>query len=206
MSKSKSTNITWHGGEVSREVRESIIGQKGVTVWFTGLSGSGKSTVAVEVERVLVAQGRVPYRLDGDNLRHGLNGDLGFSESDRAENVRRTGEVCRLLGDVGVIVLASFVSPFISDRDRVRTMHEEAGLPFIEVHVDCDLAVAEERDPKGLYKKARAGEIKGFTGIDQPYEAPESPELVIRTDHHDVGECAQQVLSLLESRGILSAS
>ncbi len=204
MNESKSTNITWHNGEVSREVRESLLGQRGVTAWFTGLSGSGKSTVAVEVERLLVAAGRVSYRLDGDNLRHGLNSDLGFSESDRAENVRRTGEVCRLLGDAGVIVLASFVSPFISDRDLVRKMHEEAGLPFFEIHVDCNLAEAERRDPKGLYKKARAGEIKGFTGIDQPYEAPKSAELVIKTDTSDVGECALQVQKLLQSKGILS--
>ena len=205
MSESKSTNITWHGGEVSREVRESILGQKGLTVWFTGLSGSGKSTVAVEVERILVSEGRITYRLDGDNLRHGLNGDLGFSEADRAENVRRTGEVCRLLGDAGIIVLASFVSPFKSDRDLVRTMHEAAGLPFLEIHVDCDLAEAERRDPKGLYKKARAGEIKGFTGIDQPYEAPEIPELVLTTDKSSVEECAVQVQELLKARGFLSA-
>ena len=204
MSESKSTNITWHGGEVSREVRESTLGQRGVTVWFTGLSGSGKSTVAVEVERILVAGGHVPYRLDGDNLRHGLNGDLGFSESDRAENVRRTGEVCRLLGDAGIIVLASFVSPFKSDRDLVRTMHDAAGLPFLEIFVDCDLAEAERRDPKGLYKKARAGEIKGFTGIDQPYEAPESPELVLKTDSATVEECALQVREALKARGFLS--
>ena len=206
MSDSKSTNITWHGGEVSREVRESTLGQRGVTIWFTGLSGSGKSTVAVEVERILVAAGHVPYRIDGDNLRHGLNGDLGFSESDRAENVRRTGEVCRLLVDAGIIVLASLVSPFKSDRDLVRTMHDAAGLPFLEVFVDSDLAEAERRDPKGLYKKARAGEIKGFTGIDQPYEAPESPNLVLKTDSSTVEECAIQVKELLKARGCLSAS
>ena len=204
MSEPISSNITWHEGNVPRSEREQRLGQRGVTAWFTGLSGSGKSTVAVELEHYLSKAGRLVYRLDGDNLRHGLNGDLGFSEQDRAENIRRTGEVCRLMADVGVLVLASFVSPFRADRDRVRQAHEAAGIPFLEIHVDCALEEAEKRDPKGLYRKARAGEIKGFTGIDQPYEAPESPELVIRTDQADVAACAGQVEEFLASRGFLS--
>ncbi|MCH2161198.1 MAG: adenylyl-sulfate kinase [Phycisphaerales bacterium] len=200
-----SNNITWHEGNVPRSERENRLGQRGVTAWFTGLSGSGKSTVAVELERLLTQAGRLVYRLDGDNLRHGLNGDLGFSEADRAENIRRTGEVCRLMADVGVLVLASFVSPFRADRDLVRRAHEVAGIPFLEIHVDCALEEAERRDPKGLYRKARAGEIKSFTGIDQPYEAPESPELVIHTDQADVAACAAQVEAALAARGLLSA-
>ena len=199
------TNTVQYNFKIDQKSRNNLNKHNSFVIWFTGLSGSGKSTVAVEVERILVSEGRITYRLDGDNLRHGLNGDLGFSEADRAENVRRTGEVCRLFGDAGIIVLASFVSPFKSDRDLVRTMHEAAGLPFLEIHVDCDLAEAERRDPKGLYKKARAGEIKGFTGIDQPYEAPEIPELVLTTDKSSVEECAVQVQELLKARGFLSA-
>lgn len=205
MNDSISSNITWHEGNIPRIRRESLLGQRGVTAWFTGLSGSGKSTVAVELEQQLTDAGRLVYRLDGDNLRHGLNGDLGFSEADRAENIRRTGEVCRILADTGVVVLASFVSPFRADRDLVRRSHEAAKIPFLEIHVDCALEEAERRDPKGLYRKARAGEIKGFTGIDQPYEAPETPELVIRTDQADVVACAEQARELLQAGGFLSA-
>ena len=205
MNDSISSNITWHEGNIPRIWREKLLGQRGVTAWFTGLSGSGKSTVAVELEQQLTDAGRLVYRLDGDNLRHGLNGDLGFSEADRTENIRRTGEVCRILADTGVVVLASFVSPFRADRDLVRRAHEAAKIPFLEIHVDCALEEAERRDPKGLYRKARAGEIKGFTGIDQPYEAPESPELVIRTDKADVVACAGQARELLQARGFLSA-
>ena len=198
-----SSNVVWHSGEVTRTDREARLGQQAGTVWFTGLSGSGKSTVAVELERRLAAAGRLCYRLDGDNLRHGLNGDLGFSEGDRTENIRRTGEVCRLLVDAGVIVLASFVSPFRADRDQVRTLHAAAEMPFIEVHVHVPLEVAEARDPKGLYAKARAGEISGFTGIDQPYEAPESPELRIDTSTGSVAEAAATVESFLQNLGWL---
>ncbi|MCP4836947.1 MAG: adenylyl-sulfate kinase [Phycisphaera sp.] len=198
-----SENVVWHSGDVSRIQRESMLGQRAGTVWFTGLSGSGKSTVAVAVERQLAAAGRLCYRLDGDNLRHGLNGDLGFSESDRTENIRRTGEVCRLLVDAGVIVLASFVSPFRADRDAVRAMHGSAEMPFLEVYVEVPIEVAEARDPKGLYQKARAGEIRGFTGVDQPYEAPKHPELVVPTASLSVEESAESVVGLLRSGGLL---
>ena len=207
MSQSKndgfSENVVWHSGDVGRSHREALLGQRAGTVWFTGLSGSGKSTVAVEVERHLAAAGRLCYRLDGDNLRHGLNGDLGFSESDRTENIRRTGEVCRLLVDAGVIVLASFVSPFRADRDAVRAMHGSAEMPFLEIYVEVPIEVAEARDPKGLYRKARAGEIRGFTGIDQPYEAPEHPELVVPTASLSVEDSAESVVGLLRNRGLL---
>jgi bifunctional enzyme CysN/CysC len=163
-------------------------------VWFTGLSGSGKSTVAAEVERLLVGSGRPAYLLDGDNLRHGLNGDLGFSADDRTENVRRVGEVARLFADAGVVALVPVISPYAADRDRVRAIHRMAGLSFLEVFVDTPLEVCEARDPKGLYAKARAGEISGFTGIDDPYEAPASPELRLTPD--DGGPDAQAHLVL----------
>ncbi len=203
VSSRSSDNVVWHSGDVTRADREARLGQRAGTVWFTGLSGSGKSTVAVEVERRLAAQGRLCYRLDGDNLRHGLNGDLGFSEADRTENIRRTGEVCRLLVDAGVIVLASFVSPFRADRDQVRAMHAAANMPFLEAFVDVPIEVAESRDPKGLYAKARAGEIKGFTGIDQPYEAPESPEIVVNTAELTVEDAAERVIEHLRGAGLI---
>lgn len=203
---SSSENVVWHPGEVGRIEREAMLGQRAGTVWFTGLSGSGKSTIAVEVERRLAAAGRLCYRLDGDNLRHGLNGDLGFTESDRTENIRRTGEVCRLLVDAGVIVLASFVSPFRADRDAVRAMHRSAGMPFLEVHVEVPIEVAEQRDPKGLYRKARAGEIRGFTGIDQPYEAPDRPELVLPTASRSIEESAESVVGLLQDQGLVASA
>jgi bifunctional enzyme CysN/CysC len=168
-------DVTWHHGEVTRDERLT----RGATIWFTGLSGSGKSTIAAACERLLLAGGRPAYVLDGDNLRHGLNGDLGFSAEDRAENVRRVGEVARLFADAGVVVVVPLISPYRADRDRVRAAHDGAGLPFIEVHVATSIDVCEQRDPKGLYAKARAGEISGFTGIDDPYEPPVSPELVL---------------------------
>ena len=167
------TNVVWHQGAVARSDRPS----RGATVWFTGLSGSGKSTVAVEVERALVAAGRAAYLLDGDNVRHGLNADLGFSPDDRSENIRRVSEVARLFADAGVVALVPVISPYRADRDRARAIHEAVGLPFVEVFVDTPIEVCEARDPKGLYAKARAGEIRGFTGIDDPYEAPEHPDL-----------------------------
>jgi len=204
--KATSENVVWHSGEVGRTEREAMLGQRAGTVWFTGLSGSGKSTIAVEVERRLATAGRLCYRLDGDNLRHGLNGDLGFTESDRTENIRRTGEVCRLLVDAGVIVLASFVSPFRADRESVRDMHVAAGMPFLEVYVEVPIEVAEQRDPKGLYRKARAGEIRGFTGIDQPYESPDRPELVLPTASSSVEASAESVVELLRVQGLIGSA
>jgi len=188
------TNVTWHHGHVARADRPS----RGSTVWFTGLSGSGKSTVATECERLLVAAGRPAYVLDGDNVRHGLNADLGFSAEDRAENVRRVGHVARLLADAGVVALVPLVSPYRADRDAVRRLHEEADLPFAEVFVDTPIEECERRDPKGLYAKARAGEIRGFTGVDDPYEAPAAPELVLRPADGDPVAMARRVLALVE--------
>jgi adenylylsulfate kinase len=205
MTEQKATNVTWHAGEVTRTERAKLLGHSGATLWFTGLSGSGKSTVAVALEKVLHAQGKLSYRLDGDNVRLGINKNLGFSAEDRAENIRRIGEIAKLFVDTGVIVLSSFVSPYRADRDLVRKLHEEAGMAFIEVYVEVPLAEAEKRDPKGLYKKARAGLIKNFTGIDDPYEAPEQPELVLHTDKMSLQDEVQALLSLLQQRGILPA-
>ena len=182
MAEQKATNVTWQDGEVTRENRYEILRQKGATIWFTGLSGSGKSTIAVALENALFERGKLSYRLDGDNVRLGINKNLGFSEEDRTENIRRIGEISKLFGDAGTIALSSFISPYRDDRDEVRRLHEAADLRFIEVFVDCTLEVAESRDPKGLYKKARAGEIKNFTGIDDPYEAPINPEIHLHTD------------------------
>ena len=203
MAEQKATNITWHEGAVTREERAHALGQKGVTVWMTGLSASGKSTIAVALEQVLLQRGRAAYRLDGDNIRFGLNKNLGFSADDRTENFRRIGEVAKLFNDAGLITLTSFISPYRKDRDLARKLHDDAKLAFIEVYVDCPLGEAEKRDPKGLYKKARAGELKGFTGIDDPYEAPESPELSLRTDQLSVEESVIAILGELERRGIV---
>jgi adenylylsulfate kinase len=203
MAEQKATNITWHEGAVTREERAHALGQKGVTVWMTGLSASGKSTIAVALEQVLLQRGRAAYRLDGDNIRFGLNKNLGFSADDRTENIRRIGEVAKLFNDAGLITLTSFISPYRKDRDLARKLHDDAKLAFIEVYVDCPLGEAEKRDPKGLYKKARAGELKGFTGIDDPYEAPESAELSLRTDQLSVEESVIAILGELERRGIL---
>jgi len=172
-------NVTWHEGAVSRRQREVITGGPGMTIWLTGLSGSGKSTVAAGVEAELHRLGKAAYTLDGDNVRHGLNADLGFSAEDRAENVRRVGEVARLMADAGLVVLVPVISPYRADRDAVRRAHQEAGLPFGEVHVATPIEVCEQRDAKGLYAKARAGEITGFTGIDDPYEEPLEPDQII---------------------------
>ena len=190
--------VVWHPGHVAREERSAATGVTGRVVWFTGLSGSGKSTVAVEVERALVASGRAAYLLDGDNLRHGLNVDLGFSAEDRDENVRRVGEVAALFADAGVVALVPLVSPYRAARDAVRRRVTDAGLDFAEVFVDTPLAECERRDPKGLYAKARAGELTGMTGIDDPYEAPSSPELVLTPADGAPVEQAQRVLGLLE--------
>lgn len=205
MTKQIATNITWHAGSVTREERQKALGQRGATIWFTGLSASGKSTIAVALEQVLIQQGHHAYVLDGDNIRHGLNKNLGFSAEDRAENIRRIGEVAKLFSDAGLLAITSFISPYRADRDLVRAMHEAAKLPFIEVHVDCPLAVAEQRDPKGLYKKARAGEIKGFTGIDDPYEAPNRPELRLNTAELSVEQSVQALLQHMDSQGLLAS-
>lgn len=205
MAEQKATNITWHEGDVTPQERQKNLGQKGCTLWMTGLSASGKSTVAVALEQVLLQRGKHAYRLDGDNIRMGLNKNLGFSAEDRAENIRRIGEVAKLFADAGIITITSFISPYRADRDNVRKLHEAAKLPFIEVYVNCPLDEAEKRDPKGLYKKARAGQIKGFTGIDDPYEEPIHAELELRTDKLSVAESVQELLNLLESRNLLSA-
>lgn len=203
MAEQKATNVHWHEGEVTREDRQRLLGQKGATLWFTGLSGSGKSTVAVALEKVLLERGKLAYRLDGDNVRLGINKNLGFSAEDRAENIRRIGEIAKLFVDTGVIVLSSFVSPYRADRDVVRALHDAGNMDFIEVFVDCSLDEAEKRDPKGLYKKARAGEIKNFTGISDPYEAPLKPELVLKSDEMSLETEVAALLDLLEARGII---
>ncbi|MET8318115.1 adenylyl-sulfate kinase [Rhodococcus erythropolis] len=190
----KESRVVWHSSEVSREERATA----GATVWLTGLSASGKSTIAVELERRLVAAGIPAYRLDGDNLRHGLNADLGFSAEDRAENVRRVGSVAQLFADSGAVAVACLISPYREDRDRVRAAHEAAGLKFVEVYVDTPIEQCEARDPKGMYAKARAGEIKGFTGVDDPYEAPASPELVIRPEDGTPTELALRIMEVLD--------
>lgn len=172
--------VFWHPATVARDARWAAAGLHGATVWFTGLSGSGKSTIADAVATELLGQGRAVYVLDGDNVRHGLNADLGFSAADRAENVRRIGEVARLMADAGLVVLVPVVSPYRADRDRVRAAHDAAGLPFVEVFVDTPLELCEQRDPKGLYARARAGELRGMTGIDDPYEPPLAPDLTLR--------------------------
>ena len=205
MTKQMATNITWHEGTVTRQERQENLTQQGATIWLTGLSGSGKSTIAVAVEQVLLQRGKHAYVLDGDNVRHGLNKNLGFSAEDRTENIRRIGEVSKLFADAGLISIASFISPYRADRDLVRALHDEAKLPFLEVYVETPLDVAEQRDPKGLYKKARAGEIKGFTGIDDPYEEPENAEMVLHTADQSVEESVAALIELIEGRGLLSS-
>jgi len=202
VAESKSTNITWHESHVTREERERLLGQRGVTVWLTGLSGSGKSTIAVAAERELVRRGRLAYVLDGDNIRHGLNKNLGFSPADRTENIRRIGEVAKLFADAGVIAMTSFISPYRSDRDAVRALSGPGD--FVEVHVAASVETCESRDVKGLYQKARKGEIPEFTGISAPYEAPESPELVLDTNRQSVEESVAGLVAYLEKNGYLS--
>lgn len=193
-------DIRWHPSSLDREYRWGKTGQRGATIWFTGLPASGKSTLAVAVERALVEAGDVAYLLDGDNIRHGLSDDLGFSAGDRAENIRRVGHLTRLFADAGVVALASLVSPLKSDRDIARALNDAAKLPFLEVYVSTSVAECERRDPKGLYKRARAGELKGLTGIDAPYEAPENADLVVDTTGANIDDLVAQVLDLLRSR------
>ncbi len=204
MSEIKATNITWHEGHVTREERGTLLKQGGATLWFTGLSGSGKSTVAFTLEHALVQRGRLAYVLDGDNIRHGLNKNLGFSAADREENIRRIGEVAKLFADCGVITMTSFISPYRKDRDGVRALHQEAKLPFIEIHVNTPIETCEQRDPKGLYKKARAGQLKNFTGIDDPYEAPLKPELTIDATSTSPEQATVLLLEYLRKQGIIS--
>jgi adenylylsulfate kinase len=199
----KATNIVWHPGNVTREDRQRITGHKGCTVWFTGLSGSGKSTIAVALEKALWDRGVRSYILDGDNVRHGLNNDLGFSPADRTENIRRIGEVAKLFTDAGVVNLTAFISPYRSDRDRVRGLMGAGD--FIEVYVDCPIEECERRDVKGLYAKARAGKIPEFTGISAPYEAPEKAEIVLRTAELSEDQSVAVVLDYLEKKGYLAA-
>jgi adenylylsulfate kinase len=231
MTQLKAADITWHEGTVTRAERTSLLGQKGCTVWFTGLSACGKSTVAVALEQVLIRRGHAAYVLDGDNIRHGLNAGakilidsrgtaepaarrfgLGFSAEDREENIRRIGEVARLFADAGMIAITSFISPYRKDRDAARKVHEKnkgGPIPFLECWVNTPIEICEQRDPKGLYKQARealaAGKGMGFTGVDDPYEPPEKPELVLEAGARSVQQCVADVLEMLEKRGILSA-
>jgi adenylylsulfate kinase len=216
----EASNITWHAGQVSRSDRQRVLKQKGVTVWMTGLSGSGKSTIGSILERKLLEKGHIAYRLDGDNIRFGLNKDarllmrecgysqkaaerfgLGFSAEDRQENIRRIGEVARLFVDAGVIAITSFISPYRQDRQAVRQVH--GADEFVEVYVQVSVETAIRRDPKGLYKKALAGEIKGFTGIDDPYEPPENPEIVVETERFSPEQSADQIVTYLMEKGYL---
>ena len=198
----KSKNIVWHHATITREDRESLFGQKGVVIWFTGLSGSGKSTLANEVEVQLFERGCHTYILDGDNIRHGLNKDLGFSPKDREENIRRIGEVAHLFSQAGIIVMTAFISPYRADRDIARKLNKEG--EFLEIYCRCSLDECERRDTKGLYKKARAGQIPEFTGISAPYEEPEKPELILDTDQEPVKESAAKVIAYLEDKGIVT--
>ncbi len=201
MTEIRATNITWHESHVERPEREKLLEQKGCTIWLTGLPSSGKSTVAFTLEHELLKSGRLAYVLDGDNIRHGLNKNLGFSAEDREENIRRIGEVAKLFADAGCITITSFISPYRKDRDGAREIHQAANLPFFEIFVDTPVDVCEERDPKGLYKKARSGQLKGFTGVDDPYEAPLHPELALDTVKLSPVDCAKKIIEFLEKSG-----
>src|SRR5438270_2633435 len=205
MAEVKATNITWHEGHVGRAERNALLKQKGATLWFTGLSGSGKSTIAFTLEHALVQLGNLAYVLDGDNIRNGLNKNLRFSAADREQNIRRIGEVAKLFADAGLLVMTSFISPYRKDRDAVRALHAAAGLPFIEVHLSTPIETCETRDPKGLYKKARAGELKNFTGIDDPYEPPQTPELTIDATSTSPQEATLLLLAYLEKHGLIGS-
>ncbi|MDE3841193.1 adenylyl-sulfate kinase [Bacillus methanolicus] len=197
----KSSNVVWHELSITKEFRRVQNAHHSFVIWFTGLSGSGKSTVANELAKELYKNGISNYVLDGDNIRHGLNKDLGFSEEDRKENIRRIGEVAKLFVDSGQVVLTAFISPFKEDRKLVRNLLEED--EFIEVYVKCPIEVCENRDPKGLYQKARNGLIKNFTGIDSPYEEPENPEIVLETDRYSIEECVEQLITYLTKRNFI---
>ena len=200
MADQKATNIVWHPGAVTRADREQLNGHRGCTVWLTGLSGSGKSTIAVELEKRLWDRGVRAYILDGDNIRHGLNKNLGFSPEDRTENIRRIGEVAKLFTEAGMVAITAFISPYRADRDQVRALMPE---DFVEVLVECPLEICEQRDVKGLYQKARAGQIKEFTGISAPYEPPAKPELTLRTDRQSVDESVAAIVALLAERRVV---
>ncbi|ATN01782.1 adenylyl-sulfate kinase [Staphylococcus capitis] len=193
---SESNNITWHDSEVMKEERQKRNGHKSAVIWFTGLSGSGKSTVSVALEKALFNEGKQTYRLDGDNVRHGLNKNLGFSPEDRTENIRRIGEVAKLMVDAGSITVTAFISPYKQDRDNVRAILEDG--EFIEVYTKCSVEECENRDPKGLYKKARSGEIPEFTGISAPYEAPDHPEIILDTEHESIDQSVDRVIQYLK--------
>jgi len=197
-------HLTYHPGAVDASERSELLGQQGLTIWLTGLSASGKSTIACALEQYLLHQRKFSYRLDGDNIRFGLNKDLSFSEKDRNENIRRIGEVSKLFADASAISITSFISPYRADRDFARALHAAAGIPFVEVYVDAPLSVVEQRDPKGLYKKARAGQIKDFTGISAPYEPPLNPEIHVKTDELSVAECVNVIAAYLEKAGLAS--
>ncbi|MCP3676518.1 MAG: adenylyl-sulfate kinase [Deltaproteobacteria bacterium] len=201
MAEQKAENIRWHHGKVTKDDRAQLISQKGTVIWLTGLSGSGKSTIAVDLEHALVENGYYAYVLDGDNIRHGLNSNLSFSPEDRSENIRRIGEVAKLFCDANLITIASFISPYRQDREKARAIQGEG--EFVEVFVKCPLAVCEERDTKGLYKRAREGEVEAFTGISAPYEEPDCPEVVVDTSIMTLDECVREILTYLEERGYL---
>jgi adenylylsulfate kinase len=203
MTEVRATNITWHEGHVTRDERAELLKQRGATLWFTGLSGSGKSTIAFTLEHALTQRGRLAYVLDGDNIRHGLNRNLGFSAADREENIRRIGEVAKLFADCGALTMTSFISPYRKDRDLARTIHAEAGLPFLEIHVATPIETCEQRDPKGLYKKARAGQLKNFTGVDDPYEPPLKPELTLDATNTSPQQAAALLLEHLRKLGLI---
>lgn len=202
MFETKSKNIVWHHGKVSKRDRIDLMKQKGLVIWLTGLSGSGKSTIAVELEHALLDNGHQAYILDGDNIRHGLNKDLGFSPEDRTENIRRIGEVAKLFSEANIITVTAFISPYRADRDMVRALQKEG--EFVEVYVKCPVSVCEERDPKGLYKKARAGQIPEFTGISAPYEEPLNPEMTLDTSLLSVEDSVRTLLGYLEEKGHIS--
>ena len=199
----RATNVVWHHNQVTRSDREELLGQRGGTIWLTGLPASGKSTTAFALEYALVKSGFTAFVLDGDNVRHGLNKDLAFSAKDREENIRRVAEVARLFAEAGLVAITSFISPYRKEREFVRRLHKDSGLHFSEVFIHTPVEVCEARDPKGQYARARRGELKGFTGVDDPYEPPLAPEMVVKTADHTPEEIVEQIISYLVSSGFL---